>query len=201
MLVPLLALLEGSLTSHVSAGVIKCALALEYGLMPGNLHYHRDTPNPESEGLRDGTLEVRTVSVACSYMALSRCLYNCRAAWRHSCGLRDCAQPYVGVLLHRSVHLSVLQLLDCDASQLVLAVMQVVDTTRPFEGGLMALSSFGFGGANMHLVMDGHKAGQRLQLVTVDSGDAKRDTTIPLAARTADGLAYLARIVIEVQAC
>ena len=34
------------------------ALALEYGLMPGNLHYHRDTPNPESEGLRDGTLEV-----------------------------------------------------------------------------------------------------------------------------------------------
>ena len=77
--------------------------------------------------------------------------------------------------------------------------MQVVDTTRPFEGGLMALSSFDFGGANLHLVMDGHKAGQRLQLVTVDSGDAKRDTTIPLAARTADGLAYLARIVIEVQ--
>ena len=40
-------------------GVIKVALALEYGLMPGNLHYHRDTPNPESEGLRDGTLVVR----------------------------------------------------------------------------------------------------------------------------------------------
>ena len=39
--------------------MIKVALALEYGLLPGNLHYHRDTPNPESEGLRDGTLEVR----------------------------------------------------------------------------------------------------------------------------------------------
>lgn len=34
-------------------------LALEYGVMPGNLHYHRDTPNPDSAGLRDGTLEVR----------------------------------------------------------------------------------------------------------------------------------------------
>ena len=65
------------------------------------------------------------------------------------------------------------------------------------EGGLIALSSFGFGGANMHLVMDGHRAGQRLQVVTVDSGDTKRDNTIPLAARTADGLAYLARIIIE----
>ena len=40
-------------------GVIKLALALEYGLMPGDLHYHSDTPNPESEGLRDGTLKVR----------------------------------------------------------------------------------------------------------------------------------------------
>ena len=26
--------------------------------MPGNLHFHRDTPNPESEGLKDGTLKV-----------------------------------------------------------------------------------------------------------------------------------------------
>ena len=33
--------------------------------MPGNLHYHRDTPNPESEGLRDGTLEVLP-SLSCS---------------------------------------------------------------------------------------------------------------------------------------
>ena len=39
-------------------GVIKLCLAMEYGLMPGNLHFHRDTPNPESEGLRDGTLKV-----------------------------------------------------------------------------------------------------------------------------------------------
>ena len=38
--------------------MIKCALTLRYGLMPGNLHYHCNTPNPESEGLRDGTLDV-----------------------------------------------------------------------------------------------------------------------------------------------
>ena len=75
--------------------------------------------------------------------------------------------------------------------------MQVVDTTRPFEGGLMALSSFGFGGANMHLVMDGHKAGQRLQLVTLDNADEHKDATIPLAARTADGLSYLANVILE----
>ena len=40
------------------AGIIKVCLALEYGMMPANLHYHRDTPNPDSAGLRDGTLEV-----------------------------------------------------------------------------------------------------------------------------------------------
>ena len=50
------------------AGVIKVALALEYGLMPGNLHYHRDTPNPESEGLRDGTLEVGSWKLPPSFL-------------------------------------------------------------------------------------------------------------------------------------
>ena len=51
------------------AGVIKVCLALEYGMMPANLHYHRDTPNPDSAGLRDGTLEV-------SFLKFSSLLYD-----------------------------------------------------------------------------------------------------------------------------
>lgn len=47
-------------------------LAMEYGMMPGNLHYHRDTPNPESEGLRTGTLEVTFRSFD-SFQSLSSC--------------------------------------------------------------------------------------------------------------------------------
>ena len=61
----------------------------------------------------------------------------------------------------------------------------------------MALSSFGFGGANMHAIMDGHRPGQRSQLVTVEA-PAQPDSIIPLAARTAQGLQFLANVIIEV---
>ena len=85
-------------------------------------------------------------------------------------------------------------------------VLQVVDTTRPFEGGLLALSSFGFGGANMHMVMEG-RGGSRINLVQTDSSssssdsaseDGAVDVVTPLAARTSEGLAYLAKIINEV---
>ena len=83
--------------------------------------------------------------------------------------------------------------------------LQVVDTTRPFEGGYMALSSFGFGGANMHMVFSG-RGGQRINLLQSDSSssdgsvseDAAADVVTPLAARTSEGLAYLGKIVNEV---
>ena len=85
------------------------------------------------------------------------------------------------------------------------------DETAPFEEGLIALSSFGFGGANMHMVLQG-SPGQRLALL--DQGNADKaesddedDVTgskkpvgaaIPLAARTAQGLVYLAQVVKKV---
>ena len=85
-------------------------------------------------------------------------------------------------------------------------LLQVVDTTRPFEGGYMALSSFGFGGANMHMVFSG-RGGQRINLLQSDSSssdgsvseDAPADIVTPLAARTSAGLAYLAKIINEVR--
>ena len=69
----------------------------------------------------------------------------------------------------------------------------------------MALSSFGFGGANMHMVFSG-RGGQRINLLQSDSSssdgsvseDAPADVVTPLAARTSEGLAYLAKIVNEV---
>lgn len=69
----------------------------------------------------------------------------------------------------------------------------------------MALSSFGFGGANMHMVFSG-RGGQRINLLQSDgsSGDgsvseeAATEIVTPLAARTSEGLAYLAKIVNEV---
>lgn len=70
----------------------------------------------------------------------------------------------------------------------------------------MALSCFGFGGANFHMVVKGDAA-QRVQLLQSDSGSsdgsiaeepAPTDSIVPLAARTADGLAYLAKVITEV---
>lgn len=57
----------------------------------------------------------------------------------------------------------------------------------------------------MHMVMSG-RGGQRINLLQSDSSssdesvseDAPADVVIPLAARTSEGLAYLAKIVNEV---
>lgn len=57
----------------------------------------------------------------------------------------------------------------------------------------------------MHMVMSG-RGGQRINLLQSDSSssdgsvseDAPADVVTPLAARTAEGLAYLAKIVNEV---
>lgn len=75
----------------------------------------------------------------------------------------------------------------------------------PIDHGLVALSSFGFGGANMHMVMQAY-SGDRMQLLSSDSSsedsapieNVPNDNITPLAARTADGLAYLAKVVNEV---
>lgn len=88
----------------------------------------------------------------------------------------------------------------------------MVDETQRWDGGYAAISSFGFGGANMHLVMKG-RGGERIQLQTVvggpsDSTDEDEDfspepgvdaSITPLAARTPEGLVYLAKIVSEVR--
>ena len=42
------------------AGLVKVCLAYEHGIMPGNLHFK--SPNQDSTGLREGTLEVGTQS-------------------------------------------------------------------------------------------------------------------------------------------
>ena len=85
--------------------------------------------------------------------------------------------------------------------------MQVVDETTPIRSGLMALSCFGFGGANFHMVVKGDAA-QRVQLLQSDGSSsdgsipeepAPTDSIVPLAARTAEGLAYLAKVVTEVR--
>lgn len=88
-----------------------------------------------------------------------------------------------------------------------LVVAQVVDETQPFQGGLMALSNFGFGGANFHMVLRG-QAAERAQLLLSDSSSSSGgssngeptigDNIVPLAARTAHGLAYLAKIINQV---
>ena len=83
---------------------------------------------------------------------------------------------------------------------------QVCDETQPWDGGLVALSCFGFGGANMHMVMEG-RATERVQLLQTDSSSdssiaeepALSDNIIPLAARTSEGLAYLAKVINEVR--
>lgn len=35
--------------------------------------------------------------------------------------------------------------------------LQVVDKNTPWEGGLVAVNSFGFGGANAHIILESHK--------------------------------------------
>ena len=86
-----------------------------------------------------------------------------------------------------------------------------MDKTQPYEGGLMAVSSFGFGGANFHMVLEGRGA-QRVQIqqaenslhanASDDEDDASAKSAVscavPLAARTAEGLGYLARVVNKV---
>ena len=89
---------------------------------------------------------------------------------------------------------------------------QVVDKTQPFEGGLLAVSSFGFGGANFHMVLEGRGA-QRVKIqqaedsLKANASDDEDDVSarsavsfiVPLAARTAEGLVYLAKVINKVR--
>ena len=89
--------------------------------------------------------------------------------------------------------------------------LQVVDQNREFDGGLIALSSFGFGGSNMHMVMQGQKrdvpvSKNGLKQITdlnthsVEQPDSAATAVVtPLAARTAEGLSYLASVIREVR--
>ena len=84
----------------------------------------------------------------------------------------------------------------------------MVEETQAWEGGLVAMSSFGFGGANMHLIMQG---GARLRTLLQQahnasssdvSSESDEDTRgsgniIPLAARSAEGLVYLAGVIMK----
>lgn len=101
-----------------------------------------------------------------------------------------------------------------------LLLQQVVDETEPFQGGLIGISSFGFGGANFHAVVEA-RAGQRIRLYEPapvaapaaapppvssssgsDSGSEASDKPqmpmVPIVARTATGLAYLAKTIMKV---
>jgi len=87
--------------------------------------------------------------------------------------------------------------------------LQVVNTTRPWEGGYAALSSFGFGGSNVHLLMHGkpgtHARAPPLISMAVEDASLTADgeatpappagaaleDAVPLAARTAEGMEKL----------
>lgn len=89
--------------------------------------------------------------------------------------------------------------------------MQVVDQTRPWTGGFAALSSFGFGGSNVHLLMHRQANPNRVPRVislraedaslTQDQGqqtdigqlseNGLSGELIPLAARTSQGIEVL----------
>ena len=94
-------------------------------------------------------------------------------------------------------------------SRTISGTLQVVDSTRPWEGGYAALSSFGFGGSNVHLLMKGYpspRAGAPplISLTAEDASLAANGAAIPappvafaltdalpLAARTAEGMEKL----------
>ena len=82
----------------------------------------------------------------------------------------------------------------------------------PWEGGYSALSNFGFGGSNVHLLMHGKPAGKTgliniaatdanlaslapAQVPLVPSQPSALDAQTPLSSRTPAGLAKLAQIL------
>lgn len=83
----------------------------------------------------------------------------------------------------------------------------MVDATQPWQGGYAALSSFGFGGSNVHLLLHG-RPGPKGQVISVTAEVASLQPPspagsvqhpvdcfsgiVPLAARTAEGLEQLA---------
>ena len=81
-----------------------------------------------------------------------------------------------------------------------------MEKTTEFEGGIIALSSFGFGGSNVHFLLHG-AARQRQVLPLADSSNSdnssaaefQSDNIIPLAARTPEGLADLAKAIGDVR--
>ena len=81
-----------------------------------------------------------------------------------------------------------------------------MDETQPWEGGKVALSSFGFSGSNVHMVMEAPSKRRQalLQATTqaaataVEGAGTWKDGITPLAARTPEGLALLAKAILEV---
>ena len=81
-----------------------------------------------------------------------------------------------------------------------------MDKATPWQGGIAALSNFGFGGSNVHMLLSG-KTRQRSQIsISAESAGlapqsplaiAERNAydTIPLATRTAEGMAELVQAI------
>ena len=82
----------------------------------------------------------------------------------------------------------------------------MVDETQPWEGGKVALSSFGFSGSNVHMVMEAPSKRRQALLqaagpaaaTVVEGAGPWKDGITPLAARTPEGLALLAKAILEV---
>lgn len=85
----------------------------------------------------------------------------------------------------------------------------MVDKSTAWEGGYAAISNFGFGGSNVHMLLHGkaHQQGRRVISLTAEDASlapapmplsnptatSELDCIIPLAARTPDGMARLAK--------
>lgn len=86
---------------------------------------------------------------------------------------------------------------------------QVVDENTPWDGGLFAVSSFGFGGSNVHTVLRGTGKERSQSLYSKPSPKntgllngrrEERDSAdiLPLAARSSEGLQAVAKLILEV---
>ncbi|XP_067015649.2 fatty acid synthase [Anabrus simplex] len=125
--------------SEGAAGVCSLAkviLCMEMGLLLPNLHYN--IPHRNVEALKDGRFQVFSISVFL-------CQHNDRWTW--SC-LKLYASHHLDMLYYWTFMFFI-----CINDKSKELESQVVTEVTPFNGKLCAINSFGFGGANGHLLL------------------------------------------------
>jgi hypothetical protein len=105
------------------AGLLKVLLTFEHGLLPANLHFKE--PNPNNKSLQDGVIKARRPAP----------LFQCVTAAFRCCAGHVCFSVHAQHT-NTSRH--------AEHGEVCLA--QVVTELTPWEGGIVALSNFGFGG-------------------------------------------------------